>query len=162
MTEQELIADELARAWGGDAWHGPALRELLGDVTAQEANARPIASAHSVWELVLHLTVWAREVERRTLGSPPGEPLEGDWPATPADGSVPGWNEARDALATSHDSLRTAVLSLAPAALDQMVGATRDQPLGSGVPLRVMLHGVAQHDAYHAGQVALLKKLLRA
>jgi hypothetical protein len=162
VTDQELIADELARAWGGDAWHGPALRELLADVTAAEAIARPIPSAHTIWELVLHLTVWAREVERRARGSAPGEPVEGDWPAAPADADETPWGEARDALDAAHRSLRGTVLGLAPSAIDRTIGAERDQPLGSGVPVRVMLHGVAQHDAYHAGQVALLKKLLRA
>jgi hypothetical protein len=69
--ETRRLADELRRAWEGPVWHGPALGELLEEVTAAEAAAHPIPGAHSIWEIVLHATGWAREVDRRLRGGEP-------------------------------------------------------------------------------------------
>ena len=41
-----------------------------------------------------------------------------------------------------------------------VIGNARDRSLGSGVSRYVSLHGLVQHHAYHAGQIALLKKAL--
>jgi uncharacterized damage-inducible protein DinB len=161
VTSGERLADELARAASGDAWHGPSLAALLDDVTAAEAARRPIAGAHTIWELVLHLTAWTGEVRRRLGGGEPGEPGEGDWPEPPA-ATPEAWAAARAALAAAHAALQADVLHVDDAQLDRPVGGTRDLPLGSGGPHGVMLHGLAQHDAYHGGQIALLKKAARA
>ena len=56
MKESERIADPLRRAWEGEAWHGPPLKEILAGVTAAQAAARPAAAAHSIWEIVHHIT----------------------------------------------------------------------------------------------------------
>lgn len=167
MTSVERLVDELRRAWDGPAWHGPSLGEALADVTAGEALARPLPHAHTVWELVLHLTAWTTEVRRRTLGARPAAPAEGDWPAAPPvpnDGggdAGPSWARSREALAAAHRALCDAAATLDDQALDRWVGEGRDAPLGSGQPLHTMLHGVSQHHAYHAGQIALLKKAAR-
>jgi uncharacterized damage-inducible protein DinB len=145
----------------GDAWHGPALAELLVGISARDAAARPVPGAHSIWELVLHLTGWAREVTRRLQGGTPGLPPEGDWPAVVAV-TEPAWDTARADLVAAHDRLMEEVTRLPDGALDQRVGQSRDQPLATGVTVRQTLHGVAQHDAYHGGQIALLKKALAA
>ena len=55
MTEAIRLADQIRRAFEGSAWHGDSLLELLADVTAKTAAARPIKDAHSIWELLLHI-----------------------------------------------------------------------------------------------------------
>ncbi len=65
MSEIENILDELRRIHDGDAWHGPALKESLSGVTAEQAAARPVAGAHSVWEIVRHVTDWENVFRRR-------------------------------------------------------------------------------------------------
>lgn len=62
MSKSGQIADELRRAFYGEAWHGDSLFEILRGVTAAQAAARPITNAHSIWELVLHISAW---MERR-------------------------------------------------------------------------------------------------
>ena len=57
-SEGARIADQLRRAFYGSAWHGPAVLELLKDVDAATAAAKPLAEVHSIWELVLHIAVW--------------------------------------------------------------------------------------------------------
>ena len=68
MKEAAHIADQLERAYSGHAWHGPSLRFLLRGVTAKQAARRPSPSAHTIWELVLHITAWDRVVCERILG----------------------------------------------------------------------------------------------
>ena len=159
MTETERIADQLERAYAGDAWWGTPLREALRGITAEQASRRPLERAHTVWEIVLHLTAWKNEVRRRLSGAPAGEPEQGDWPEV---GSPTGerWTEALAELDAAHRELVDAVRSMPPERLDATLGDARDRPLGSGVTFYVLLHGLAQHDAAHAGQVALLRKAL--
>ena len=56
--DMEIIADQISRAFRGESWHGPSVREVLAGVSAEDAAAHPIAGAHSIWEIVLHLTGW--------------------------------------------------------------------------------------------------------
>lgn len=67
-SEPALIADQLRRAFEGDAWHGPALLELLQDVDSTTAAAKPLRNVHSIWELVLHIAVWDGAASRRLAG----------------------------------------------------------------------------------------------
>ena len=58
MKEIERILDQLKRAYEGDAWHGPSVKEVLAGVTAEQAHARPPGNAHTIYELVPHIAVW--------------------------------------------------------------------------------------------------------
>jgi uncharacterized damage-inducible protein DinB len=153
VAEHGRILDELRRAWDGDPWHGDSLRAILDGLTADAAAAHPLPNAHSAWEIVLHLASWTREVARRLRDRVAREPADGDWPAPGGD-----FGAAVDALARAHEELLRAVAEFPPAELDHVVGDARDRPLGAGVSYAVMLHGLAQHLAYHAGQIALLRK----
>jgi uncharacterized damage-inducible protein DinB len=134
---------------------------VLADVTAAEAAARPLPGAHTIWEIVLHMTGWMREVARRVRGGEPALPAQGDWPPAPAPDEE-AWRQAREDLAAAHRELLAALEGFPERRLDEPVGgAERDLPLGTGVPFHVMLFGLAQHDAYHTGQIALLKRGLR-
>lgn len=157
MSEIDRIADELRRDQQADPWHGPSARQVLDGITAAAAAARPVAGAHSIWELVLHLIAWRGEVARRVDGGEPAEPAEGDWPAV-TDTSDAAWAGTRARLEASHDRLAAALRRLPEGRLDEPV--SRTGAAGSGVTYYVMLHGVAQHDAYHLGQVSLLKRAL--
>ena len=68
MSEATRIADQLSRAFAGEAWHGDSLFEILEGVTAAQASARPIKNAHTIWELVLHIAAWDDAVLRRFGG----------------------------------------------------------------------------------------------
>jgi len=151
MSQVESLADQLERAFRGGAWHGPAVAETLAGVDEATAAARPLAGAHSIWEIVHHLTVW-NDVPRRRLD---GErlqnlPAERDWPPV-EDVSAGAWKAALAALEDAHEALRTRVLDLADSQLD-------DPVVGSDSTVRGMLLGVLQHNAYHAGQIEILHK----
>lgn len=160
MREIERIADQLRRGHEQAAWHGPSVQEGLAGVTASAAAAHPIPAAHSIWELVLHIIAWRGEVVRRLQGGEPGLPAEGDWPPVGETGEA-AWADARRRLDDSHRQLVEAVLGFAETRLDDRVGSKPPDPSLEPVgPYYVMLHGVAQHDAYHMGQVAILRKLV--
>jgi hypothetical protein len=157
MSDATRIVDELTRAVEGDPWHGTSLQAILEGVTAADAARRPIPNAHTIWELVRHLTAWTGEVNRRLAGHPPGDPQEGDWPA-PSGTSEAAWRDDVRALFEAHRRVLASVASQSDAALHAPPGEARDRPTGSGVSRYVLLHGLAQHHAYHGGQIALLKK----
>ncbi len=99
-----------------------------------------------------------REVERRLDGSDPAEPGGGDWPSV---GKVEEarWLAAREELGAAVVSLAKGIRAFDESRLGDRVGQQRDPALGSGSTYYVMLHGAVQHNLYHAGQVALLRKL---
>src|SRR2546426_6708392 len=51
MSRGQRVAEAIERSVSGPMWHGPALADLIGDVSAEQAAARPVAGAHSIWEL---------------------------------------------------------------------------------------------------------------
>jgi uncharacterized damage-inducible protein DinB len=152
MIEIPRILDQLDRAFEGDAWHGPSLRELLKGVTAQQANSKPSPGIHSIWEIILHVTA-EQDVTRRRLA---GEmivdlPPELDWPRIP-DNNETAWQQTIDRLAESKKKLRQSISQISDDGLEEIVP-------GKGYSAYVLLHGVIQHNIYHAGQIAILKKL---
>jgi hypothetical protein len=152
-SEIDRITDELHRAWDGDCWHGQPLQDVLREVTAGVAAVKHPQLAHSIWGLVHHLTVWV-EVVRLRIGRPDPllEPDRGNFPPV-TDSSPEAWESAVRELGSQIGQLRELVGTLSPAALDEIVPGKDDTVV-------VALHGTAQHLAYHAGQIALLKKLV--
>jgi uncharacterized damage-inducible protein DinB len=157
MDEISRIVDQLEREHAGDPWHGSPLSQILEGVTHTQAAAKPISAGHSIWELVLHVAAWKNEVRRRLSGAAAGEPQEGDWPAI-ADVSEAGWRAARDHLELAHRLLISAVRELPETKLFEPTNDHRNRAMGTGVTYYELLHGIVQHDVYHAGQIALLKK----
>jgi uncharacterized damage-inducible protein DinB len=149
MTTGAQLRQLLHRAYFGPAWHGPAVAELLADVTAAQAAAPPKAGSHSIWQLVAHMTAWRDEVRRRLHG--PGRKLtEGEnWP-TIDDASEAAWQAM---LERSHTSQRALEEDVAGFSDEQLTAAADNLPGGREELLHVVIH----HDLYHAGQIALLK-----
>lgn len=160
-TLSQFLIDQLERAHGGDPWHGSSRASLLADVTADEARRRPAAAVHSIWELVLHMTAWTREVTRRLQGHMASEPEMGDWPPAPTVSDDTAWHAAMRALDEAHLALRDAVGALDPSRLTAPVSDARNRELGTGVTFAQTINGLVQHDAYHSGQIAAVKKMLR-
>jgi len=151
MNEIERINDQLKRAFEGKAWHGPSVSEVLAGVTAEQAAARPISDAHSIWEITLHIATWERVGRRRIQESAPIDVSDDeDWPEV-EDTSEEAWKRTLDEVRGNHLSLREAIAGLDEARLGDIVP-------GTTYSVYFLLHGVIQHDLYHAGQIALLKK----
>ncbi|HEU0052368.1 MAG TPA: DinB family protein [Longimicrobium sp.] len=157
MTEIDRIADQLERAYDGDAWYGSPTLEVLRGVTPAQAAHRPIPEAHTVWEIVLHMTSWMREVARRVRDGVAREPVGGDWPPVP-EPTEENWRYSIAALEEAFGELLAEVRAFPAERLDEVVGDARERPLGSGVSYYVLLHGIVQHNLAHTAQMALLRK----
>ena len=154
MSETTRIADQLRRAFDGEAWHGDSLFEILEGITTAQAAARPIAGAHTIWELVLHVAAWDGAVLRR-LGGAAVELSDAENFPPVRDTSEAAWRLALAQVRRGHEELVAAVASLPDSRLDDMVPGKE----GAHYTFYYMLHGVVQHELYHAGQIALLKKV---
>lgn len=151
MTEAARVAEQLENAFEGGAWHGPALLELITDVDAKTAAAHPLPKAHSIWELVLHISAWDDAVNRRiVLGKALQLKMRQNFPPV-VDKSPAAWRKAIAHAKEKHADLLKTVRGLSDERL-------RERVPGKRYNIGFMLHGVAQHELYHAGQIALLKK----
>lgn len=161
MTEVDRLLDQLERVFRGDPWYGDSVLGVVQSIGAREALAHPVPGVHSIWELVLHVTGWKREVLRRFQGAAAGAPPEGDWPPLPGHADA-AWRGTVAALTAAHEDLLAALRSSPPGHLDSPVRDLRNRELGTGLAQWQTLHGVLQHDVYHLGQIALLRKALTA
>jgi uncharacterized damage-inducible protein DinB len=149
-SESALIADQLRRAFEGDAWHGPALLELLRDVDAATAAAKPFPDIHSIWELVLHVAAWDGAAYRRLAGETVQLTGKANFPLVPTPTKA-AWLKAVAHMKRTHNVLVRTVADLPEARL-------RERVPGKKYDFYYMLHGVVQHELYHAGQIAILKR----
>jgi uncharacterized damage-inducible protein DinB len=154
QSEAARIAGQLRRAFDGEAWHGDSLFEILKGVTAERAAARPIKNAHTIWELVLHIAAWDGDVRRRLDGVAVTLTDAENFPPV-KDTSEAAWAKAVAEVRLAHEELMAAVSALPDSRLYEVVPDKE----GAHYTFYYMLHGVVQHELYHAGQIALLKKM---
>lgn len=152
MSEILRILDQLDCSFSGDSWHGPSLMRLLEGMSAEDASKHSIPGAHSIWEFVNHIAAWYTIVQHELMGEKMEVTTEKDWPPV-WEASEIAWKRSLEHLAESRARLRKVVEGLAEKQLEEI-------PAGSESTRYVMLHGVIQHDLYHAGQIAILKKAL--
>lgn len=150
-SEAARIASQLCAAFTGDPWHGSPVRDLLAGVTAGQALARPLPSAHNIWELVLHIELYVRIALVATRGDlmPELFGTEKDWPE--AAGGEEQWSLATRRLFESCEELAAAIEEFDDARLQQKAP-------GRQYNFYFLFHGIVQHSLYHAGQIAILKK----
>ena len=155
-AETIRISKQIKAMQLGPAWHGPALEEVLEGITAVQAHQHPIAGAHSMWELVLHIISWRKYAYHRVLGDQ-SHMIDIDhpdnWPAQPDQPNEQVWAATQAELKEISASLRQILRDVSDDKLTE-------QTEGRNYDLYVLLHGTVQHDAYHAGQIALLRKLV--
>ena len=156
ITEVDRIADQFRRAFDGEAWHGPSVLALLDGVTAQQAAAHPIPGAHSIWDLTLHIAAWERACLRRLQGDPARLSDVEDWQPI-HDTSDEAWEQTKQNLIDTHRELLEAIANLDESRLNEPIIVNSSTPFST---VYVTLHGGVQHDLYHAGQIAMLKKAL--
>ncbi len=150
------MGDQLHRAFEGNAWHGPAVGELLSEVSATQAAARPIASAHSIWELMLHIEAWENVAIAAISGIAMPKPMlpEQDFPRI-ADQTEAAFKAAKERLFQVNQKLAEAIENFDAKRLEDTVP-------GRAYDFYHLFHGMTQHALYHAGQIALLKKMEQA
>jgi uncharacterized damage-inducible protein DinB len=151
MNEGARIAEQLWRVMVGGAWHGPAVLEALDGLHAEEAAKHPIAGAHSIWELVAHIDATQKLILARLGGESP--------PTSDADFFPPIFNTTEVNWLSDLGRLKIQEEKIVATA-----ASLSDEELAAAIPggstAYETLHGHAQHNAFHAGQIRLLRKLI--
>jgi hypothetical protein len=155
-SEHLLLLSILDEAYVKKAWHGPNLRGSIRGLSARQAAWRPGPNRHNIWEIVVHCAYWKYAVRRRMLREKRGSfPLKGsNWFKRPGSATEKAWREDVKLLETCHRSMREAIAAMKPSDLKVI-------PPGSTVSNVRIIFGIAAHDVYHAGQIQLLKRLMR-
>jgi len=154
-SDFDALRDDLRQVYDGAPWHDGPIAAALAPVNAKTAARRSIPDSHTIWEIVLHMAGWTREVASRVRGADARD-VPVDWPAQPDKPTEQEWSAARDDLRAAHEELVRAVDSLSPADLVRMVRDERSTEIGRTVGSHI--RGLLQHHTYHQGQIALLKK----
>lgn len=151
--ELSRLEEQLGRALEGEAWHGPSVFEVLKGVSAEQAAAHPVAGAHSIWELVLHLCGTYSLVLRRLSGDGRQLTEQEDWPEV-SDPTEENWAGSIRLLRELNEELKLGVRNFPEERLDQ--------PLVAEAPYTAYTQfiGLTQHNLYHAGQMVFLKRAM--
>jgi hypothetical protein len=138
------------------SWHGTNLRGSIRGMTAEIAGWRAPNAPHNISDLVVHCAYWKYTVRRRLRGDKRGSfPLKGsNWFKLAEPLTEPAWREYVALLDTEHRALREALVDMTATEVERT-------PLGSKMSNLALIHGVAFHDIYHAGQIQVLKALAK-
>jgi hypothetical protein len=127
----------------------------LRGVGAAQARWLPGPRRHSIWALTLHVAYWKYAVRRRLLGAElphfPRSPA--NFPAVPRPAGEKAWARDRALLAEEHQLLLETIQDFPGALLHRSAGGRKRWTWGD------LILGITLHDAYHAGQIQMLKRL---
>jgi uncharacterized damage-inducible protein DinB len=159
---QRTIADmnlvnEFTYSFRGKPWHGKNALEIIEASDPEKVFVHWIPNAHSIAELVSHLSGWTREVLERLNGQGAKEPLRGDWPEI-AETSHDAWKKIVEEFRSAHQSLEEHITSMDSNDWERLAIDDRDDFEKSTCSYAEMVNGIVQHLAYHAGQISLLQK----
>jgi uncharacterized damage-inducible protein DinB len=155
-SEIRLLLDLIDEAFDRKSWHGTNLRGSIRGLQAGNAAWRPGNGRHNIWEIVVHTAYWKYTVHRRLSGGKRGSfPLTGsDWFERSDPGDRKQWLADIALLTDQHRAMRDTIARLATSDLKKNLR-------GSSTTAGMLVRGIAAHDLYHAGQIQLLKRLLR-
>src|SRR5215470_762012 len=154
MDQDRSLREHLKKIldWG-DA-HASLDRALDGIPVALRGKV-PRGDAHSAWQLLEHARICQRDILDFCRPGYVEIPMEAYWPKTVAPPSTSAWSKSVAAL-------RADLAELKQMAEDPGVDLFAKIPHGSGQTYLRELLLVADHNAYHAGQIVALRKRLGA
>lgn len=151
MTEINRIEKLFADLQHGDCWTGTNFKEALYAVDAVLAIKRISKNSNSIWQLVFHLTYWRTTVINRLNGSMEPPPFK-DF-ALPDDLTEENWKQTLHDFENVYHQLRSTILHFKAEHLD------RPSPKPEQTFYQLIM-GCLQHDAYHLGQIVIIKKAM--
>jgi uncharacterized damage-inducible protein DinB len=160
LSSRAALARMLDEAYRGPAWHGASVRSALRGVDAETALWRPGPGRPNVWEQALHIALGKHIVAGRLDPSArqrfPLRRTSAWWAPSPtlADPAsrAKAWAHDLALLDACHARLIATLRRVPRARLDERHGHRR-------VTLGQQVAGMVMHDAYHAGQIALVLRL---
>jgi|KBSMisStaDraftv2_1062788.scaffolds.fasta_scaffold84714_5 uncharacterized damage-inducible protein DinB len=155
MAQVDLLMRTIAPK-AGRAWHGGVTPVgAVRGINARQAHWRPAPRMHSIWELTLHIAYWKyavrRHVDPTTEAGFPRSPS--NWPAPLDRPTERSWAADRLLLTSEHEAFAEALRRFPEARLNRRPPSIRKWSYGD------LIAGVLAHDAYHTGQIQLIKRL---
>jgi hypothetical protein len=152
----DILLMLIEESYSTKAWHGPNLRGSLRGVNYEDAAWRPSPGRHNIWEILVHCAYWKYIVRRRILGERKGTfPLKGsNWFKRPTVLTQRALSSDMAMLDETHRTMVEAIISMDSRVLGNF-------PNNSKVSNEAIIRGIASHDVYHAGQIQLLKRLMK-
>jgi hypothetical protein len=144
-SEIQLLLEILDSGFNKTSWHGPNLASSFRGLDPKTA-AKQVRGRKSVWQQVLHAAYWKQRVLNRLVGTQRFPRAGSNWPLVPTKVTERAWKEDQQLLHEIHGKLRAAIAAVDLNQLDSK--------------LKRMIYGIAAHDAYHAGQIKLLRRML--
>ena len=154
-----LLLENVQPRPGRGAWHGgPTAVGALRGVSASQAAWIPAAGRKSIWQLALHIAYWQYAVRRRLEGgdAPRFPRSPANWPDMPTKPDAKLWAADVALLKSQHAQLAATIAQIPSRRYET---ALRD---GKRWTLGELIIGIAQHDAYHTGQIQMLKRLWKS
>lgn len=151
-----LLTENVQPRAGRGAWHGgPTAVGSLRGVTASQAAWSPAKGRKSIWQLALHIAYWKYAVRRRLEGGTAPKFLRSpaNWPRVPDPASERAWKEDVALLQLEHERLVAVVAGIPSSRYSTKLAGGKRWSVGE------LIVGIAQHDAYHVGQIQMLKRL---
>jgi hypothetical protein len=156
MTSDSALRKHLIDLLTGGNAH-VTFDDVIRDLPAGLRGKRPKGAAHSPWQLLEHMRIaqWdILEFTRDPAHESPAWP-DGYWPASPKPPSDEAWDET---VAAFRADLR-AVVRIVKARSTEFFAKI---PHGDGQTVLREVLLVADHNAYHIGQLAIVRRLLGA
>lgn len=151
ISETYRITELLRRTFDGEPWYGPSVMDTLSDVTLEET-LNQLKNSHTIVELVEHMIAWRTFVIKRLQGENDFEVEQEDSFKNVAAMTTERWQDAVQRLHETQETLMQILSQTSDEKLMEMVA-------GREYTVDKMLHGIIQHDAYHIGQIVLLRKM---
>lgn len=152
--EIQYIIKQLQTSYDGQPWFGRAMKKILAEIDSASALQKP-SGQHSMLELLYHIITWREfTISRLQPGNDKTVQYfdEHDWRQLDhSDTSL--WKKGLKLLEDTQELLVTLMGNLTDDVLNNPV-ADREYNY------RFLLNGIVQHDIYHLGQIAYVKKLL--
>lgn len=151
-----LLVENIQPPPGRGSWHGgPTPLNALRGISAAQAHWAPAPGRKSIWALTLHIAYWTYAVRRRLDGEQlprfPRSPA--NWPDVPDDVVEHAWRADVALLRDERERLLQAVRAVPARRLGKKPRGAKEWRYGQ------IILGIAQHDAYHTGQIQMLKRL---
>ena len=154
MQESKQIKTALRHLYEGEVWHGPSIKEILVDMTAQDAIKRVTPKSKNIAEYLVHITNWRIFALEKLTGGDSYDIIlnsEADWSVI-NELSQEGWEE----ILQNYEEAQTELLEVVDTYTNSKLEAT---VTGRKYTFYTLLHGVIHHDIYHSGQMMMLKRL---
>ena len=133
----------------GDCWIGINYKEAFHGVDGLMAQKNISGNTNNIWQLTAHITYWRSRVVNRLTGSDNPPPFP-DF-LLPNELSEANWRQTLHDFEAAYHLLRNAIHHFKEENLE------KPSPK-EGQSFYQLLMGCLQHDAYHLGQILLLKK----